>query len=81
MSIMTSVYKKTNDNVYLYNLEKTLDEIFQLFDLSLRYSFKTFSNLETMENTSFLEGTSGIILLLISISSKDSTYKKLLFLS
>ncbi|HBG7747723.1 hypothetical protein I6A93_15465 [Clostridioides difficile] len=81
LSIMISVYKETHERVYLYNLEKTLDEIFQLFDSSLRYGFKTFSDLETIENTSFLEGTSGIILSLISILSKESTYKKLLFLS
>ncbi len=78
---MTSVYKETNDIIYLYNLEKTLDEIFQLFDSSLRYGFKTFSDLETIKNTSFLEETGGMTLSLISILSKDSTYKKLLFLS
>lgn len=81
LSIMMSVYKETDDDTYLCNLEKTLDEIFQLFDPSLRYGFRTFNNLEIVENTTFLEGTSGIILSLISVLSKDSDYEKLLFLS
>lgn len=80
LSIMTSIYKETNDKVYLYNLEKTLDEIYLLFDPSLRFGFKTFRDAELIKNTSFLEGTTGIILSLISIISNESDYEKLLFL-
>ncbi|EGT3787916.1 TPA: hypothetical protein KOS81_000078 [Clostridioides difficile] len=80
LSVMTIMYKETNDKDYLYNLNMTLKEIFQLFEPSLKYGFKTLDD-SIINSTSFLEGTTGIILSLISILSKESDYEKLLFLS
>lgn len=78
LSVITTIYSETNDENYLYNLKNTLDEIFLLFDPTLKYGFKTFDSSEIVDGTSFLEGNTGIILSLISLFSGESTYKKLL---
>ncbi|HFL2403843.1 TPA: lanthionine synthetase LanC family protein [Clostridioides difficile] len=80
LTMITVAYKETNDKLYLYNLERNLHEIFQSFNPSLRYGFESLSDMEKIENTSILEGTTGIVLSLISVLSDETCYEKLLFL-
>lgn len=83
LSIITTVYKETKDITYLYNLENVLNEIFKVFDKNYRYGFKVNENsiYDNVDDDSFLEGTSGIILSLISIFNPKSIYKELLLLN
>lgn len=82
LSMITTVYKDKNDERSLYNIECVLDNIFNSFSKHYRYGFEVKNNdfYQDITNDSLLEGSTGIVLSLLSIFNPKSNYKEILLI-
>lgn len=82
--MIKTIYDEIKDEIYIEKIIELLNKLINCYDVKSKFGFKDIYRInnivEEKEENVFLEGTSGIILVLISFVKKNTDFQKLLLL-